>query len=69
MIGFVVRMTVIVVIMFGLNQLAWFSALAFGLAVVPAVILTLLFEMRLLAGGLNEAMTLDPAAARKGPSK
>jgi hypothetical protein len=67
MIGFVVRMAAIVSIMFGLDQLSWFSPLAFGLAVVPAVVLMLAFEMKLLAGGLAGAMVLDPAAAsRKG---
>jgi len=69
MIGFVVRMAVIVAIMFGLNQLAWFSPLAFGLAVIPAVILTLILEMRIFAGGMDGAMVLDPAAARKGTAK
>src|SRR5438477_11818333 len=48
--GFVVRMAIIVAIMAGLNQLSFFSPLAFGLAVVPATLILLAFEMRLLAG-------------------
>src|SRR5436309_5355800 len=49
--GFVVRLGVIVAFMFLLNQLGWFSALAFGLAVVPATVLLLGYEIRLLVGG------------------
>lgn len=67
MIGFVLRMAVILAIMVGLNQLAWFSPVAFALAVVPAVVLMLAFEMKILAGGMDGSMIVDPAAARKGP--
>jgi hypothetical protein len=56
MAGFVVRMAVIVGIMAGLNQLSFFSPLAFGLAVVPATITLLVFEMKLLAGGLGQEL-------------
>ena len=63
MIGFVVRLAAIVAIMFGLNQLAWFSPLAFGLAVVPATLLVLLYEMKLLAGGLGTELEVRPASA------
>jgi hypothetical protein len=54
--GFVVRLGVIVAIMFALNQLSWFSPLAFGLAVVPATILLLAYEMKLIAGGLGQEL-------------
>lgn len=54
--GFVIRLGVIVAIMFGLNRLAWFSPLAFGLAVVPATVLLLAYEMKLLAGGLGQEL-------------
>ncbi len=47
--GFVVRLGVIVAIMFALNTLNWFSPLAFALAVVPATIVLLTTELRLLA--------------------
>jgi hypothetical protein len=65
--GFVVRMAIIVAIMAGLNQLAWFSALAFALAVVPATLLLLGFEMKLLAGGLGQELQIPPppSAARR----
>jgi hypothetical protein len=58
--GFVIRMAVIVAIMFGLDQMAWFSPLAFGLAVVPATLLLLGYEMKLLAGGLGAELEIPP---------
>jgi hypothetical protein len=65
--GFVVRLGAILATMFGLNRLAWFSPLAFGLAVVPATILLLVFEMRLLAGGLGAELRLPASEPAKGP--
>lgn len=50
--GFVVRLGVILAVMAALNQLPFFSPLAFGIAVVPSTILLLAYEMRLLSGGL-----------------
>jgi hypothetical protein len=58
MVGFVVRLGAIVAIMAILNRVEFFSPLAFGLAVVPATILLLVFEMRLLAGGLGTELRL-----------
>jgi hypothetical protein len=60
---------VIVAIMFALNGLDWFSPLAFGLAVVPATILLLAYEMRLIAGGLGQELQIPAAnleSTRKG---
>jgi hypothetical protein len=51
--GFVVRLAAIVAIMFGLDRLAFFSPLAFVLAVVPATVLLLGFEMRQLQGRMQ----------------
>ncbi len=64
--GFVLRLAAIVAIMFGLNKLSFFSPLAFGLAVVPATVLLLAFEMKLLAGGLGAELRLpnEEAMAR-----
>lgn len=62
--GFVVRLAVIVGLMFGLNQLDWFSPLAFGLAVVPATMLLLAYEMKLMAGGVARELTL-PAPGKE----
>ncbi len=56
--GFVVRLAVIAAFMFALNRLSFFSPLAFGLAVVPATLLLLVFEMKLLAGGLGSELQL-----------
>lgn len=61
--GFVARLAVIVAIMFALNRLGWFSALAFGLAVVPATILLLAYEMRLVAGGVGQELDVEPRGA------
>jgi hypothetical protein len=54
--GFIVRLGVIVAFMFALSTLGWFSPLAFGLAVVPATILLLAYEMKLIAGGLGQEL-------------
>jgi hypothetical protein len=64
--GFVVRLAVIVAIMAGLNQLSFFSPLAFGLAVVPATLLLLGFEMKLLAGGLGQELQIPPPPGTAG---
>jgi hypothetical protein len=62
--GFVARLAAIVGIMFALNTLSWFSPLAFGLAVVPATILLLAYEMKLVATGLTQELQI----ASTGPS-
>lgn len=63
--GFILRLAAIVAIMLGLDQLGFFSALAFGLAVVPATILLLGFEMRQLQGRMQVELwnfsTREPA--------
>ncbi|HEY3211206.1 MAG TPA: hypothetical protein VGL18_15740 [Actinomycetota bacterium] len=64
--GFVLRLGVIVAIMFALNRLSWFSPLAFGLAVVPATILLLTYEMRLIAGGLGQELQIPEANFESG---
>lgn len=68
LIGFVLRLAIIFAIMVALDRLAFFSPLAFGLAVVPATLLLLGFELKLLAGGVGQELSLPadpPAAARK----
>lgn len=64
--GFVVRLGVIVGAMFALNTLGWFSPLAFGLAVVPATLLLLVYEARLAVRGVGGSLEIpaDPAAVR-----
>ncbi|MEA2580812.1 MAG: hypothetical protein QOE83_1704 [Actinomycetota bacterium] len=51
--GFVIRLGVIVLIMFGLNQFSWFSPVAFGLALVPGTVVLLVFEMKQLSGRMQ----------------
>jgi ATP synthase protein I len=51
--GFVVRLGAILVILILLNRLAWFSPVAFVAAVVPATILLLVYEARLLSGRMQ----------------
>lgn len=51
--GFAVRLAVIVALMVGLDRLSWFSTVAFVAAVVPATILLLAFEMKVLSGRMQ----------------
>jgi len=64
--GFALRLAVVVAVMFALNTLDWFSPLAFGLAVVPATLLLLVYEARLAIRGLGSSLQIpaDPAAVR-----
>ena len=64
--GVIIRLGVIIGLMFALNTLAWFSPLAFGLAVVPGTIALLAYEAKLVAGGLGGMLEVpaDPAAVR-----
>src|SRR5438093_4261074 len=60
LLGFVVRLGAILAFMFLLNRFTWFSPLAFGVAVVPATLLLLGAEMKLLAGGLGRELQIPP---------
>jgi ATP synthase protein I len=51
--GFVVRMAAVLVILILLNRLPWFSPVAFVAAVVPATILLLIYEAKLLSGRMQ----------------
>jgi hypothetical protein len=68
--GFVLRLGVIVGAMFALNTMSWFSPLAFGLAVVPATVLLLVYEARLAIRGLGATLQIpaDPVAVRAAES-
>jgi hypothetical protein len=62
--GYLVRLIVYTVVLVGLNTLAWFSPLAFTLALMPAVIGLLVAEARLLSGKLQaDLWTFDGARA------
>jgi hypothetical protein len=64
--GVVVRLGVILGLLFLLDATAWFSPLAFGLAVVPGTLALLAYEAKLALGGMGGALQIpaDPAAAR-----
>jgi ATP synthase protein I len=64
--GFVFRLGIVVGVMFALNTFAWFSPLAFGLAVVPATLLLLAYEARLAIRGVGATLQIpaDQAATR-----
>jgi len=51
--GFAVRLAVIVGLLAALNQLTWFSTVAFVAAVVPTTILLLVYEMKVLSGRMQ----------------
>ena len=64
--GFALRLGIIVVAMFALNTLSWFSPVAFALSVVPATLLLLIYEAQLVSRGVGASLQIpaDPAAAR-----
>ena len=51
--GFFLRMTVIVIVLVGLNTLSWFSPTSFALSVVPVTIVLLAYEARTLSGRMQ----------------
>ena len=62
--GYLVRLIVYTLVLVGLNTLAWFSPLAFTLALMPTVIALLIYEARLLSGRLQaDLWTFDGARA------
>jgi hypothetical protein len=65
--GFVLRMGVITALLFLLDRLAgFFSPLAFLMAVIPATILLLAYEMKLLASGVGAELAVDTPHERSG---
>lgn len=51
--GFVLRLATILIILVVLNGLPWFSPVAFVAAVVPATLLLLVFEAKVLSGRMQ----------------
>jgi hypothetical protein len=51
--GFALRLVTIFLVLLVLNGLPWFSAVAFVAAVVPATLLLLVFEAKLLSGRMQ----------------
>ena len=54
--GYLVRLVIFTLVLVGLNTLAWFSPLAFALALMPATIGLLVYEAKLLSGRLQAEM-------------
>lgn len=51
--GYVVRLVIYTIALVLLNELAWFSPVAFALALVPAVVALLVFEAKALSGPMQ----------------
>ena len=51
--GFALRLATIFLVLLVLNQLPWFSPVAFVAAVVPATLLLLVFEAKVLSGRMQ----------------
>lgn len=51
--GYAARLIVYTIALVGLNQLAWFSPLAFVLALVPATVGLLIYETKALSGRMQ----------------
>ena len=62
--GFVVRMGAIVLALFLLDGAAFFSPTVFGLAALASTLVLLVYEARLVKGGIGASLDLpaDPAA-------
>ena len=58
--GFVVRLAALTVALLLLDQLAWFSPIAFAAAFVPTTVVLLVFEMKLLAGRMQADLWYFP---------
>jgi hypothetical protein len=60
--GYVVRLVIYTIALVLLNQLAWFSPVAFALTLVPAVVALLVFEAKALTGPVQaDLWTFDGA--------
>ena len=60
--GYVVRLIIYTVALVLLNQLSWFSPVAFALALVPAIVGLLIFEAKALSGRMQaDLWTFDGA--------
>jgi ATP synthase protein I len=60
--GYVVRLIIYTVALVLLNQLSWFSPVAFALTLVPAIVGLLIFEAKALSGRMQaDLWTFDRA--------
>ena len=63
--GFMVRLGVIVALIAMLNQLEWFSVVAFVAALIPSTIALLVVEAKLLSGRMQADLWTLPAGRRE----
>ncbi len=62
--GYAVRLIIYTLALVGLNQLAWFSPVAFALALVPAIVALLVFETKALSGRMQADLWTFEGAPR-----
>jgi ATP synthase I chain len=62
--GYVVRLIIYTVALVLLNQLSWFSPVAFALALVPAVVALLIYEAKALSGRMQSGLWSFDGASR-----
>ncbi len=62
--GYAVRLIVYTVALVLLNQLAWFSPVAFALALLPTVVALLVFEAKTLSGRMQADLWTFEGAGR-----
>ena len=62
--GFVFRLIVITVALLLMQQVSWFSTVAFIAALVPATVALLIVEMKLLSGRMQAELWTFPAATQ-----
>jgi ATP synthase protein I len=62
--GFFVRLVVIVWVLVLLRTVPWFSAVAFAATVVPATLVLLIAEAKLLSGRMQADLWMFPTQAR-----
>lgn len=63
--GFVLRMAVILGVMFFLNGFDWFSPVAFAAGLVPALIVLLVWEAKLLSGPIGQQWQIPEEQATR----
>jgi hypothetical protein len=62
--GYAIRLIIYTVALVLLNQLAWFSPVAFAIALIPAVVGLLVFETRAMSGHLQADLWTFEGARR-----
>jgi len=61
--GYIVRIGIVVGLIFLLRLFPWFDTMAFGIAVISAAILLLIYETKLVLGGLGAELEIPARPA------